>query len=168
MSNAAKLLGFEEGYRDKPYYCTEGFPTAGIGQRLGPRHAPLSQYQFTVPRTVAEVWVRCHLDDMVLRIETDPAYAQIRNVLNYLRTVAYAGSSDYEDPRIAVLLSMGYQMGLDGLAQFKNTLKFMQQGDFIKAAVNMLASKWAQQTPNRAKRHAEQMRSGKWCKEYPA
>lgn len=162
MTDIFDLMAHEEGFREDPYYDSLGYPTIGIGMRIGPKGAALSLYQFKMPRTAAEVWVRCHLDKIVLEIDTKPAYAQIKQVLNYLRVRAYPGASDYEDPRIAVLLSMAYQMGLDGLAKFVNTLKFMGQGDFTKAAVNMLASKWAKQTPNRANRHAEQMRSGKW------
>lgn len=168
MTDIYDLKEFEEGFREKPYYCTEGYPTIGHGFRIGPKGAPLSQYTFKLPRTASEVWVRCYLDDMVLQIETRPQYALIRTALNALRAKALAGVSDYSDPRISVLLSMGYQMGLDGLAQFTNTLSFMVQGDYTKAAVNMLASKWAKQTPNRAARHAEQMRSGNWAPEYPA
>ncbi len=166
MTDIFDLKVYEEGYREKPYRDSEGYPTVGIGIRIGPKGADLAQYRFTVPRTVAEVWVRCYLDQMVLEIETKPAYAQIRQVLNYLRVRAYTGASDYEDPRISVLLSMGYQMGLDGLALFNNTLAAMGAGSWDAAAAGMLASKWAKQTPNRAKRHAEQMRTGKWAKEY--
>lgn len=154
------LMAVEEGFRETPYYDSLNYPTIGIGMRIGPRNAPLSQYQFKMPRTAAEVWVRCHLDELVQDIDTNPRYSQIKQVLQYLR--GRATSNDYADARIAVLLSMGYQMGLDGLAKFVNTLKFMGQGDFTKAAVNMLASQWARQTPNRAKRHAEQMKTGVW------
>lgn len=166
MTDIFDQMVFEEGYREKPYIDSRGYPTVGIGILIGPQGASLSNYTFKVPRTVAEVWVRCHLDDLVLEIETKPAYAQIRQVLNYLRALAYAGASDYQDPRISVLLSMAYQMGLDGLAAFKNTLGAMGKGDWLGAKNGMLASKWAKQTPNRAKRHAEQMLTGKWAKEY--
>ena len=36
----------------------------------------------------------------------------------------------------------------------------MRHGDFELAAVAMLDSKWARQTPKRAKRLAEQMKNG--------
>ena len=61
---------------------------------------------------------------------------------------------------------MCFQMGVDGVDAFRNTLRFMEQGDYTKAATNMLASKWAKQTPVRAERHAKQMRSGQWAPEY--
>lgn len=162
MTDIFDLLTVEEGWRDKPYIDSEGYPSVGFGFLIGPKGAQLANYRFTLPRTAGEVWMRCILDDMVLKIETQPAYAKIRQALNKLRSFAPSGTSDYGDPRICVLLSMCYQMGLDGVAKFENTLGFMANGNFTKAAVNMLASLWAKQTPNRANRHAEQMRSGKW------
>jgi lysozyme len=67
-----------------------------------------------------------------------------------------------DDARKAVLLNMSFQLGIAGLLKFKNTLAFIEAGDYENAAANMLKSKWAQQTPNRAKRMAEQLRTGKW------
>lgn len=55
---------------------------------------------------------------------------------------------------------MAYQMGVAGLAGFKNTLAMIADGDFGGAASGMLNSKWAKQTPNRARRHADVMRTG--------
>ena len=67
-----------------------------------------------------------------------------------------------DDARKAIVISMAFQMGINGLLGFKNTLAMVKAGDYEKAAVGMLNSKWAQQTPARAKRHAEQMRTGEW------
>jgi len=66
------------------------------------------------------------------------------------------------EPRQAVLLNMAFQMGVNGLMQFKSTLKLIEIGDYDAAADNMLKSLWASQTPNRAKEMATQMRTGKW------
>ena len=67
-----------------------------------------------------------------------------------------------DDARKAVLLNMSFQMGVTGLMKFKNTLSKIKSGDYEGAASNMLKSKWAEQTPNRARRMAKQMRTGKW------
>lgn len=67
-----------------------------------------------------------------------------------------------DDARKAVLLNMSFQLGLAGLMKFKNTLAYVESGDYENAAANMLKSKWAQQTPQRAQRLAEQMRTGQW------
>jgi lysozyme len=67
-----------------------------------------------------------------------------------------------DDARKAVLLNMSFQLGIAGLLKFKSTLAFIEAGDFENAAANMLKSLWARQTPNRARRLAEQMRTGQW------
>lgn len=67
------------------------------------------------------------------------------------------------DPvRFGVMQNMAFQMGVDGLLGFKNTLAMVQAGDYAGAAVGMLNSKWAKQTPTRAERLSEQMRLGEW------
>jgi len=65
-------------------------------------------------------------------------------------------------PRQGVLLNMAFQMGVTGLMGFTNTLEHARKGDYKKAADNMLASKWAEQTPERAKRLASQMLTDSW------
>ena len=67
------------------------------------------------------------------------------------------------DPvRFGALLNMAFQMGVDGLLGFRNTLAMVRDGDYDGAASNMLHSKWAEQTPDRAKRISDQMKTGAW------
>ena len=67
-----------------------------------------------------------------------------------------------DEARRGVLVNMAFQMGIDGLLDFKNTLAMIERGDYANAAKGMLNSLWARQTPARAKRMAEQMRTGTW------
>jgi lysozyme len=67
-----------------------------------------------------------------------------------------------DDARRGVLLNMSFQMGVDGLLAFERTLALIRDGKYENAAHAMLQSKWATQTPERAARMAEQMRSGVW------
>lgn len=67
-----------------------------------------------------------------------------------------------DEARRGVLVNMAFQMGINGLLGFKNTLAMIQAGNYEGAAKGMLQSKWAQQTPSRAKRMSEQMRTGVW------
>lgn len=69
---------------------------------------------------------------------------------------------DLDTARQGVLLNMAYQMGIDGLLGFKNTLKMVEEGDYAGAAKGMLHSLWATQTPERAKRLSKQMETGEW------
>jgi lysozyme len=67
---------------------------------------------------------------------------------------------DLSDERQDVLIQMAFQLGVSGLLQFKITLANVRSGNFDAAATGMLQSAWAKQTPNRAGRLAEQMKSG--------
>ena len=49
-----------------------------------------------------------------------------------------------------VVVEMCYQLGLGGFSKFKKTISYFANKDYIKASVEMLDSKWATQTPNRA------------------
>ncbi|MGH2926642.1 MAG: glycoside hydrolase family protein [Solirubrobacteraceae bacterium] len=62
--------------------------------------------------------------------------------------------------RSAVLFEMAYQMGVSGLAGFEHMLAAARSGNFMLASALMLESAWARQTPERARREAEQMRRG--------
>ncbi len=67
-----------------------------------------------------------------------------------------------DDARKGVLLNMSFQMGVEGLLKFERTLRLIKDGFYDSAAFAMLQSLWATQTPARAKRLAEQMRTGIW------
>ena len=67
------------------------------------------------------------------------------------------------DPaRRGVLINMAFQLGVAGLLGFKNTLAMIEAGKYQDAANAMLQSKWATQTPARAKRLSNQMMAGVW------
>lgn len=66
-----------------------------------------------------------------------------------------------DDVRQRALLNMAFQLGVDGLLGFKNTLRLIDEGKYEEAADNALQSKWARQTPNRAKVVTEMIRTGK-------
>ena len=67
------------------------------------------------------------------------------------------------DPvRRAVVENMSFQMGVDGLLKFSTTLGLVRSRQYAEAAVQMLNSLWAKQTPERALRLSEQMRTGEW------
>ena len=57
---------------------------------------------------------------------------------------------------------MAFQLGIDGLLKFKNTLNLIEAGDYETASKEMLNSLWAKQTPERAKRLSEQIRTCQW------
>lgn len=66
-----------------------------------------------------------------------------------------------DDVRQRVLVNMAFNMGIAGLLGFKNTLAMIERGDYAGAAKGMLASKWATQVGDRAKRLSKMMETGK-------
>ena len=65
-------------------------------------------------------------------------------------------------PRCAVLINMAFQLGTAGLLGFRRTLKLVEDGLYDEAAIEMLDSKWAKQTPARARRLSKQMETDQW------
>lgn len=66
------------------------------------------------------------------------------------------------EARQAVVFAMCFQMGLKGLLGFRATLNDMRDERYPNAAEGMRRSKWATQTPERAKRMAYQLETGEW------
>lgn len=146
MSQIIQILNFEEGYKTSPYRDTEGYPTVACGIKIGPKGADMSNYTFTVPRNVGDVWLQTFVDNAINQCRNTPSI--------------YAALQKCNPARADILYSMAFQMGINGLAGFKNTLVMISNGNFTGASSGMLSSKWAQQTRGRALRHSEVMRSG--------
>jgi lysozyme len=143
---------YEEGFKPRPYYCSEGYPTVGYGFRIGEKGAPLPE--FYLPRSAADVWL------IELLTGTEAEMRKRQPINDALTTIGD------NEPRRAVLISMAYQLGAVGLLAFTKTLDLIRRGDYSAAAREMLNSRWAKQTPERAARHAQQLRSGVWAPEY--
>lgn len=146
MSQIIQILNFEEGYVESPYLDTQGYPTVAGGIKIGPKGASLANYTFRVPRTVGDAWKEILVEQKIAEMQK-------------LQSIA-AALRQCNPPRKDVLVSMAYQLGVDGLANFKRTLIFISNADFNSAASEMLNSLWARQTPARARRHADVMRTG--------
>jgi lysozyme len=143
MSKTAEnVIKIEESYRSKPYYCTAGMPTIGYGKVIGKKGEPLPN--ITANRAEEDLFVR----------------EKIRELSYALMSRYPSAWSKCNQARQAILISMAYQLGLTGISKFQKMWMALSNGDFSLAAKEMLDSRWAKQTPNRAKRHAEQMERG--------
>ena len=125
-----------EGLRLKPYRCTAGKLTIGIGRNLD--DCGISQ---------SEAYVMLINDIMNCEKQLQ---AKIPDIYNGL-----------DEVRKSVLLNMCFNLGISGLLGFKNTLAFIKAGDWERAANNMLVSRWAKQVGRRAIELSELMRKGK-------
>ena len=58
----------------------------------------------------------------------------------------------YMPPEIKdIVTEMCYQLGVTGFSKFRKTISYLQNKEFKNASIEMLDSRWAKQTPNRAK-----------------
>ena len=129
----------EEGSESCAYQDTRGFWTIGVGRLIDARKGDgLSQDE-----------IEYLLDNDIKKITE-----QVHKFLPWV--------SKLNEPRRAVLIGMAFQMGLRGLLGFKRTLGSIEDGQYFEAAVEMLDSTWAKQTPERAHRLATQMKTGEW------
>jgi lysozyme len=130
----------DEGVRRFPYKDINGHTTTGVGRNLD-----------AVPLSDDEI-------ELMLQNDVKRALTALETRLPWYPAV---------DPiRQAVLQNMCVNLGFEGLEEFKEMLAAVAQGDWRKAAQEMLNSKWAAQVGKepgeRADRLAYQMREGIW------
>jgi lysozyme len=116
-----------EGYRQFAYRCTEGVLTVGIG------------------RVVEQGGPGLSLDESLMLLENDIERIEERLL------EAYPWYSELSESRRIVLISMAFQLGMGGLAGFKKGLASFEEGSWQEAHDHFMDSKWAEQTPARAK-----------------
>jgi lysozyme len=136
MDRIKEQLVRHEGLRLKPYRCTAGKLTIGVGRNLDDSGISLS-----------EAYIMLINDIMNCEKQLQSKIPDIYNGLDEVRK--------------SVLLNMCFNLGINGLLGFKNTLAFVKAGDWERAANNMLVSKWAKQVGRRAIELSELMRKGK-------
>ncbi len=130
-----RQLRLHEGERLKPYQCSAGKLTIGVGRNLEDRGISREESAMLLNNDIA---------------------AEERELLRALPWVA-----TLDEVRARVLLDMSFNLGLVGLLGFKRTLAAVQGGQYQQAATMMLDSKWAQQVGTRAERLARMMATGK-------
>jgi lysozyme len=130
-----RQLRLHEGERLKPYRCTAGKLTIGIGRNLEDRGITREESAYLLANDIA---------------------AEERELLRALPWVA-----TLDEVRQRVLLDMAFNMGIVGLLAFKRTLATIQAGDYQAAATMMLDSRWAKQVGQRAERLSRMMATGK-------
>lgn len=124
----------DESKKAKPYKCTAGKTTIGIGRNLDDVGLSDEEIRFLFKNDIARV---C---------------ADLDREIPWWRSLS--------EVRQRVLANMCFNLGINGLLGFKNTLAAVREGRYKDAAAGMLASKWASQVGDRAQRLAKMMEVG--------
>ena len=123
-SDLLEAVKLSEGFRDKVYKDTLGIDTIGYGFAIK---------DLVIDEDIAEMILRRKLDSLVDRVDKR---------FNFM--------SDMPIEVKDVIYEMCYQLGVTGVSKFKKTLAYLENKEFKMASKEMLDSKWARQTPNRA------------------
>ena len=135
-ATVVSILKHDEGFRESPYTDTEGRLTIGYGFCLDTN---------PMPESVADYWMLIILK----AISKELAQSRFNSVYRELST-----------NRKAAILNMCYQMGVGGCLEFSRMWKNLAAADYEEASQEALNSLWARQTPYRATRVAEVIRTG--------
>ncbi|MDA8724042.1 glycoside hydrolase family protein [Alphaproteobacteria bacterium] len=125
---AIEQLKHDEGLRLYPYTCTANKVTIGYGRNL------------------EDNGISALEAEQMLQSDTQVA------MLDAKKFVGEVTWNELSDVRQACLINMAFNLGLPTLKKFKKFKQALQDGDMDEASVQMLASKWAKQVGQRAKR----------------
>lgn len=131
---ATKSIKEHEGYSATPYRCPAGVLTIGYGRNL---ERGISKGEANVL-----LWNDLRLAELDAMEFAGPAWLNLDTV------------------RRAVLIDMAFNLGYPRLSTFKNLQAFLFVKDYDRCAEEMLDSRWAIQTGDRAVNLAARMRSG--------
>ena len=128
-----KMLISDEGLRLKPYRCTAGKLTIGIGRNLD-------------DVGISEAEAKLLLMNDIIKVNTALRANQTFNNLDANRQAA--------------LTNMAFQLGVNGLMRFRKMWAALARNDWQAAHDEALDSNWYRQTPERAKRVAAILLTG--------
>jgi lysozyme len=155
--NRGKLIDqliLHEGLRLQVYQDHLGIDTIGVGRNLEDRGITDGELAFMslLKNEIYDTGITEANARFLLSNDIDIVEKELLN--------AHPCIERMDDVRIRVVLDMAFNMGVPRLCKFKNMWAGIEDGDYIKACVEMLDSRWAKQVGNRAIRLSEAMRTG--------
>jgi|TARA_X000001388_G_scaffold29965_2_gene21287 lysozyme len=143
MIDMEKLLASvkkHEGYRNKVYLDTLGKRTVGVGHLcVEDFWEDNKEYEEKFLMTILE-------HDLQSAIKSSEELCEGYNIS--------------DDAKI-IIIEMIFQLGKSGVSKFRNMWKALAEDppSYHVASIEMLDSRWAKQTPNRAKEMSDHMKS---------
>ncbi len=134
LNKAVKSIAEEEGFSSVVYKCTEGYDTIGYG---------FAVKDLVLTEDLSKIILKFKVYDLYL--EKDKKFPWFNKLPQGIQTAC---------------LDMGYQMGLEGFTGFRNTINYLRTGNWLRASKEVLDSRYAKQTPYRAKRVSETFKKG--------
>ena len=126
MRNLIENIKESEGFVEHVYNDSLGIPTIGYGFAIK---------DLILDKDIAEQILTRKVKDLIARVDRK---------FDWFNTAP--------DIIKEVVVELVYQLGLAGFSKFKKTISYLEKENYLEASKEMLDSKWARQTPNRAKK----------------
>jgi lysozyme len=136
MNSIRSLLKLHEGERLKPYVCSAGKTTIGIGRNLEDVGISPEESAFL-------------FENDLVRVRTE-----LRRSFPWFMSL--------DSVRSAVVVDMCFNLGLSRLQGFRKFIAALAKQDWETAAIEMMDSRWALQVGARAIRLRDMVITGKW------
>ena len=128
-----------EGFVPKIYKDSLGFATIGYG------HLVLPGEQWEEGKEYSKEQL-----EHVFKTDFNNAVGQATGLMDGM---------DLDDKAREVIIEMVFQLGVGGVGKFKKMWEALRKKDYGEASFQMMDSRWAKQTPNRAESLSKVMRS---------
>ena len=141
MDRLMESVKKHEGYRNKVYLDTLGKRTVGVGHLC-----------------VEDFWEddKEYEEKFLMEILQKDLQQASRGARSLMEE---HGCADIDEKAEELLIEMVFQLGMTGVSKFKNMWKALSELNYVGASYEMLDSRWAKQTPNRAKSMAQIMKA---------
>ena len=133
MHSIEDQLILHEGMRLRPYRCTAGKLTIGVGRNLEDKG--ISHHE-------AMMLLRNDIEEITGQLERHSWYVALGPV------------------RRKVLIDMAFNLGVQGLSKFRKMIEALKRADYEAAADEMVNSRWYRQVGERGRRLERMMRTG--------
>tara|TARA_R100001480_G_scaffold151689_1_gene153191 strand:+ start:156 stop:590 length:435 start_codon:yes stop_codon:yes gene_type:complete len=128
-----------EGFVPKIYKDSLGYATIGYG------HLVLPEEQWEEGKEYSKEQL-----EHVFKTDFNNAVGQATGLMDGM---------DLDDKVREVIIEMVFQLGIGGVGKFKKMWEALRKKDYGEASFQMMDSRWAKQTPNRAESLSKVMRS---------
>ena len=126
----------QEGYRRFPYRCSEDVLTVAYGRNLETNGIDEEEAEY------------------LLRRDIEKRRAELSRRIGFFL--------ELDSVRQDALINMAFQIGVGGLLKFKNMILALNEANYWHASREALDSRWARQTPGRAKEVAKMIENGEY------
>ena len=135
-------LEVHEGLRLEPYKCSAGKLTIGYGHNMESSDTPITLIRGKITEDNADLLLN---HDIMFAVKDVSFLCDIEPL---------------SEVRKAVLVDMAFNLGRSRLSKFKNMFAAIADGDFERAAYEMMDSRWSRQVGKRATFLAKRMETG--------